>query len=510
MKSATEKLFPLFLLAAVLFASAGCAPVTPRDRVEEALDADGELYIVSDSTALLREGADWYGEIERRVAESESPQRDAIQYYLTAFKTLCRFAGTGNIEVFGMSSHRETDGSYLNRCAAAGPADAPWPWDLGGAPGDRLDDLKKLPGDTLAAASFTVDTAAAATELRRAGAEKLLEYKPALLLGFSIGEVLSVVSGSWQMAVLPPPHSGDGAPDWSQGDFYLSCPDRGGAHYRRISAILPPAGDGMLRMPASGKISPLVIGADGMIRLYSTPECRTKLASPKRTLGDEARFAAAAEKLPNTSNGAFYFSDDGVSVGVWKFQPGLVELSAYSTRGTATLALRRLLLAPLSLVIDQALARPPKQPEMKNKPPVPEQRSALPPPELMKKRRTALADAMSYLNAQRKKSGRFPAELPEKYSHLVWFGAPQGGRSGKLPLIVEAPDRKRPWIGVLFADGTIEFFDFPAASLKHLCSFLHTRYHYDEKEFVRLIRRASELDAHKKGAANERPSAKSD
>ena len=58
---------------------------------------------------------------------------------------------------------------------------------------------------------------------------------------------------------------------------------------------------------------------------------------------------------------------------------------------------------------------------------------------------------------------------------------------------------KRPGIGVLFVDGSIEFFDFPAASLKHLCSFLHTRYHYDEKDFVRLIRRAAELDAQRKG-----------
>ena len=50
-------------------------------------------------------------------------------------------------------------------------------------------------------------------------------------------------------------------------------------------------------------------------------------------------------------------------------------------------------------------------------------------------------------------------------------------------------------INVLFVDGTVRSFKFNAGSLKRLCSFLHTVYRYDEKEFVRLIERASQLDA---------------
>jgi len=166
---------------------------------------------------------------------------------------------------------------------------------------------------------------------------------------------------------------------------------------------------------------------------------------------------------------------------------------------TTVHALHRLLLNPLSLAVNQALARRHEQPGAAPETPVRERRPVLPPPGLLQKRRAVLAEAMACMTAQRQKSGKFPVGLPEKYSGLVWFGPPRNDQTGKLPLIAEVPDRKRPGIGVLFADGTIEFFDFPAASLKHLCSFLHTRYHYDEKTLVRLIRRASELDAEKKG-----------
>ena len=497
MKCTTEKRLPHILLAAALCAVAGCAPVAPRERVVGKLDADGELYLVSDSTEFIREGAVWYDEIERKVAESKSPRRDAVQSHLTALKMLGRFAGASGIEVVGLSSRREPDGSHLTRSAAAGQIGTPWPWNVGGVPGDRLRDLSALPAETIAAASFTFDAGAAAAELRRSGAETLLEYKPPLLLGFSLGEILSRVSGAWQTALLPPP-SADGKADWSRSGFYLAFPDREGAIYRRLSAVLPSAGNGMVRLP-DGKASLIIGGGDDRIRIYSSPECRSAITAPRRTLGDTEKFGAAAKKLASSVSGAFYLSDDGIAVGVWKFQPGLAELSAYSTRTAPAHALRRLLLNPFSLVVDRALARPQPRPVTAKKTPVPERRTALPMTGVLQKRRAALAGAMADMTEQHKKSGRFPEELPEKYAGLVWFGAPPDGGSGKLPLIVEAPAPGRPGIGVLFADGTIEFFDFPAASLKHLCSFLHTRYHYDEKDFVRLIRRASELDAKKKG-----------
>lgn len=501
MKCGTEKFFAPLLLAAVLTA-AGCASLTPRDRVAGALDADGKLYLVSDSAELIREGSRWYDELERKVAESESPRRDAVQTYLTALKMLCRFAGADRIEAVGLSSHREPDGSSLNRCAAAGQTGSDWPWNLGGVPGNRLDDLRKLPAETLAAASFFVNAEAAAAELRRSGAEKLLEYRHPLLLGFTLGEVLGNVSGPWQAAVLPPPQNG-GATDWSQCGFYLAFPDRGGALYRRLAVILPAAGEGSLRLPADKNLAPLIAGGDGTIRIYSTPECRAGIVSPRATLGETAEFKASAGKLPADANGAFYFADGGTALGVWQFHPGMIELSSYSHRGTAAQLLRRMLMAPLALAVDRTLAAERKRPTAEN-PRQPARRPLPPPPpELMQKRRAALAEVRDHLEALRKQSGRLPARLPEKYAGFIWFGAEQTGGSGKLPLVSEAPAPRRPGIGVLFADGTIEFFDFPAASLKHLCSFLHTRYHYDEKEFVRLIRRAAELDAQKKGSRHE-------
>ena len=497
MKCGTEKFFAPLLLAAVLTVT-GCAPITPRDRVADALDDDGEVHFISESTALIREGSVWFGDIERRVAESESPRRDAVQAYLTMLKMLCRFSGAGTVEAVGMSSRREPDGSYLNRCAAAGRTGSAWPWNLGGVQEDHLHDLRNFPGDVIAAASFTVDAEAAAEELRASGATALLEYKNPILLGFSIREALANASGKWQAAILPPP-SGRGA-DWTQCGFSFSVPDRGGALFNRLSAFLPPAGNGALRLPTGGAISPLVVGGDGRIRVYSTPECRAGITSPRHTLGGATFFAAAAAKLPAAVHGAFYFSADGdTDLGVWRFTPGMLDLSAYSTRGAAVHALRRLLLAPLSLAITQALDRPAPQRETAAMRTATERSTALPPPELLKKRRDTLVEVRDYLNAQRKLAGKFPAELPGKYSALVCFGAMQSEKTGKLPLISEAPDPHRPGIGVLFADGTIEFFSYPAASLKHLCSFLHTRYRYDEKDFVRLIRRASELDAQKKG-----------
>ena len=71
--------------------------------------------------------------------------------------------------------------------------------------------------------------------------------------------------------------------------------------------------------------------------------------------------------------------------------------------------------------------------------------------------------------------------------------------SGKIPLVADpvsggAHPKK---VNVLFVDGEIKTFEFEAGSAKRLCSFLYTIYRYDEKEFVRLIERASQLDAEK-------------
>ena len=500
MKFRPEKLFSA-LLAAALLTVAGCA-ATPRERVAAALEADGELYFVAESTELIGEASSWLDTVERRVAESESPQRDELQTYLTALRMLLRFAGVGNIEAVGASSLCDETGSYLNRCVAVGKAGSSWPKDLGQSPAPHLSELRALPGEVLCAVSFSIDAEKVIGELRDSGAAELLERKDPILLGFSIREALTNASGNWQAAILPPPGHDPAAPiDWSRCGFYLSLPDRGGAFFGRLSSVLPDTGNGVLRLSGGDADPMFIVGGGERIRLYSSPDCLSRITAPKQPLGDNPLFKTAGGKLPAMVGGAFYIAGDG-GFGVWQLRPGMAEVSICSTRGTVPQTLRQILLTPLSAAVDQVLTRPQTPPEKPQTRTAPPRRADTAAVESMKKRRDLLAEAGKYLKTASETPGRYPAALPKKYDSLVCFGMPGAG-SAKLPLISERPDPKRIGIGVLFVDGTIEFFDFPAASLKHLCSFLHTRYHYDEKEFVRLIRRASELDARQKGAAHD-------
>ena len=498
-KSGPEKIF-LALLAAALPIVAGCA-VTPRERVAAALDADGEVYFVSTSAQLIREVSEWFDGLERRVAESDSPRRDDVQTYLTSLRLLCRFVGAGNIEAVGASSRREADGSYIERFTAAGKPGSSWPKDLGNGPESHLPELRGLPADALSAVGFSINAEAVIGELRASGAEDLLENKKPILLGFSIREALVNTSGKWQAAILPPASGIVKPDDWSRCGFYLSCPDRGGVLFGRLSSLLPGDGSGVIRLSGGGDDAMFIAGGAERIRFYSSADCLARITSPKHTLGETPLFGAAEKKLPAAVSGAFYAANSGF--GVWRFHPGMFEISACSPGGAALQTLRRLILTPLSAAVDQTLARPPT-PQKRT---ASANRAEAPAPEAMKKRRDMLADAGKYLEGRSKTADRFP-ELPERYAALVCFGTPGWG-SAKMPLVAETPDPERAVIGVLFVDGTIEFFDFTAPSLKHLCSFLHTRYHYDEKEFIRLIRRASELDEKQKGAAHGRPSATS-
>ena len=506
MKFRPEKLF-YALLAAALLTAAGCA-TAPRERVADALDADGELYFVAESTGLIGEASSWLDAVERRVAESESPNRDELQSYLTALRMLLRFAGVDNIEAVGASSLCDESGAYLNRGVAVGKTGTSWPKDPGQAPAPHLSELRALPGEVLCAVSFSVDAETVIDELRDSGAEELLGRRDPVLLGFSIREALTNASGKWQAAILPPPgHDPAVITDWSRCAFYLSLPDRGGAFFGRLAAVLPDTGNGVLRL-SGGDAEPMFIAGGGeRIRFYSSPDCLSRITAPKQTLGDNPLFKTAGGKLPEMVSGAFYIADDG-GFGVWQLRPGMAEVSICSTRGAVLQTLRRMLLTPLSAAVDQVLARPVTPPEKPQAETAPPRRADTAAVGSMKKRRDLLAEAGKYLKTASETPGRYPAALPEKYASLVCFGMPGAG-SAKLPLISERPDPKRIGIGVLFVDGTIEFFDFQAASLKHLCSFLHTRYHYDEKEFVRLIRRASELDARQKGTAHDQKTSSS-
>ncbi len=99
--------------------------------------------------------------------------------------------------------------------------------------------------------------------------------------------------------------------------------------------------------------------------------------------------------------------------------------------------------------------------------------------------------------------GKLPPALPREFacgnSGYVYFAPFAASPSGKMPLVADnVKANPHPGkINVLFVDGSIETFEFESGSIKRLCSFLHTIYRYDEKEFIRLIERASQLDSGK-------------
>ena len=114
------------------------------------------------------------------------------------------------------------------------------------------------------------------------------------------------------------------------------------------------------------------------------------------------------------------------------------------------------------------------------------------------------------MDAYRRKHGQLPegfgAAALEKAigssavcgeARYVYFGSFGDAASPKLPLVTDPPrlNAHAQKINILFADGTTETVTPPGNTLKHLCSYLHTIYHYEESEFIQLIGRAAKLDA---------------
>ena len=213
---------------------------------------------------------------------------------------------------------------------------------------------------------------------------------------------------------------------------------------------------------------------------------------------DKPELREAAVLLPPQVTGAFYFADDKrnlCEVGGWDCADNSIEAVSYSPRELAESLIGELLFSPLRMLVDGVLKLPPP----KRQTPM---FAALPrtaPREELALRRKALTDFGAELAGKADKAGTVSPKFPD----LVSFGRPEPGIP-KFPVACEVPNPKRSRIGVLFADGTIEFYDFKAESLKHLCSFLHTRRRYEEKVFIRLIKRAVELDKQRKGSADER------
>ncbi len=538
------------LLVAVF--SAGCAH-TPRERVAESLQPGGELYLLLDAAPLQKRLSSLYFAAERGVAKSDLPGRESTQMMLTMAKLLVKLSGANEIAAAGASSREIAPGEFANRITiAARPESSGWIWRAGGREANRLQRLGEMPGNVVLAVDFGVDFTPVAAELRSAGAGPLLDAPQSRLWEVSLKELLTALSGEWQLAVTAEPDSDFS--DFKGCGFYLSLPDRDGILFRRISTgavMLFPGSrqnENVIYLPENDGIAPVIAGEASGLAVFSSPEVfelfcggvsnvekngrfippdgsRLNCSGPR--LRDNPRFARAVRRLPGSASGAFYASDETLNhrmqlgnrydltldlsafssaeTGVWQCAPGIIKISSIGSQELASHYFQTLCLTPFLVVLDRLLTAPPEpeRADMSDSPAAPETEAA-------EKCRTRMLELKKRLDAYSEKHGRLPARLddltaagssPESIrcgdGEYVYFGSFDAKNSSRMPLLSDPPavGTHRGITNVLFADGTVESFKIDADSLKRLCSYLHTLYHYDEKEFVQLIERASKLDA---------------
>lgn len=514
---------------------AGCAAPTPREQVSRMLESGDALYLELDTAPLKSDLANFYSAVENATARSGIGGRDKLQCAMTIVKLAIKLSGIDETVRFGASS-TSLDGKWFsNRVAfAASPGCSGWLWHGGGAAEDRLARIGELPADTVSAADFGVDFAPALRRLEDSGAGEVLKAPNNMLMGMSPRELLLSLSGDWSIAFTAPRAGKDGSKNADHGIF-ISLPDRDGLLFRRaaagISMLAPEAkrdGD-TVYLPEHGGMAPVVKAGKGRISFYSSPELMAGKRQGPGTLREQPFFRKAIELLPKEVHGAFYFSErefrqqlrpgggpasiafpnDGEhNIGVWKNRDGLVGAYSISDAPMQTLVLHDLALTPLSFVAERMLNAP-ARPQKANRT---EKRVRTQPkrePETHRCRKQ-LSSLWRELEKYRAEHGGLPEgfgaaalkkALPETPGcggcAYVYFGSFGEKSSPKLPLAADAPSggAHRGAVNVLLADGSVETVELENPSMKRLCSYLHTVYRYDEKEFVQLIGRASQLDS---------------
>ena len=264
---------------------------------------------------------------------------------------------------------------------------------------------------------------------------------------------------------------------------------------------------------------------------------KSKDAAGRKTLSGEPGFAAAVKRLPADSHGAYFTSDARISgmlkiggrngfrlslpqtanrsIGIWRIDDGMIVNRELATEGFSTQVFDTMVGTPLVFVTEYLIGKSekPAPPAKKSgrkvrpgrKPQTPAARIAEKTANTgnaecrarLEKVRSAIADHAKSHNGELPKT--LPLELTCGKHKYVYFGPFSVPPSGKIPLVVDPVNgNAHPGtINVLFVDGSIESFEFDAKSLKRLCSYLHTIHNYKEPEFIRLIRRASQLDSEK-------------
>lgn len=252
----------------------------------------------------------------------------------------------------------------------------------------------------------------------------------------------------------------------------------------------------------------------------------------RKTLAEEPGFTSAMKHLPANSHCAYFTTDARFSrtfvlggnrgvqlvlpntvtraVGTWQVGDGMIVNRELSTEWLPTRFFDMVLGGPLLRVADRIFrkrekaapatnaASPRKAPDGGGN-----AKSSVGVIDRSAECRKHLLVAKRFIDGYTKKHGKFPPQLPAElkcgnaaYVYFAPFAAPP---SGKIPLVADPlkGGAHPKTINVLFVDGSIKTFELEAGSVKRLCSFLYTIYRYDEKEFIRLIERASQLDAGK-------------
>ena len=554
----------ILLLAAALTVNAVAPSV---ERAKRELQVGGELYLLIDSTSLHRHIAETYMALERGVAESSIPRRNAVQSALAFMRAFNRMAGIPEITALGASSTRDAEFGFSNRVVvAAEPGSTGWLWRMHGQTEPRLARIAALPADTAFALDFGVDFRPILKDIRESGCEEWLLQHCGELPVPGMNNWLEAVSGDWQIAIAIP-EGGElnccNAPieELNKCDIYISVPDNNGSlksalellcaakpSVKRIANVIYVSND-------SGSAMVFVILEHRVLYFSSirsfdkfcsgstnvnangrfVPVAKQPATEPgTRTLAGDPGFAAALKRLPANSNGAYFISNARIgkvieiggryglqlrlpdtvhrSIGIWRVDDCMIVRQEISTEGLNIQVFDALVSAPLKAIFDLAMdkkkkadngntakvdPKPAKNAAAEDKAKAlraEHQRKCL---ENLRNIRKFVADHAAHNN------GKLPPKLPQEFtcgnSGYVYFAPFAVPPSGKMPLVADnVKAYPHPGtINVLFVDGSIETFEFESSSIKRLCSFLHTIYRYDEKEFIRLIERASQLDAGK-------------
>ena len=91
-------------------------------------------------------------------------------------------------------------------------------------------------------------------------------------------------------------------------------------------------------------------------------------------------------------------------------------------------------------------------------------------------------------------SGHKTPGLSYANCHYLYFGSP-GKNSPKTPVLMEFPFLHKDHIAVFYADGSAQKIQLDGTrSVRRTVSYLHTLHSYEEEEFMRLMKIASEFD----------------